>query len=88
MEKSFVTLDLEKYNEMYEKAKKFDEFSCELNNSNEDDKKNEYKFGDRVLIKGVISEIDNEDEITPYGIETESEFFWASKNDIYKKEEE
>ena len=37
---SYVTFDLEKYNEMYEKAKKFEEFSCKLNNSNEDDKKN------------------------------------------------
>lgn len=85
---SYVTFDLEKYNEMYEKAKKFDEFSCKLNNSNEDDKKNEYKFGDRVLIKGAISAINYEDEITSYIIETESDFFWVSKNEIYKKEEE
>lgn len=85
---SYVTFDLEKYNEMYEKAKKFDEFSCKLNNSNEDDKKNEYKFGDRVLIKGAISAINYEDEITSYRIETESDFFWVSKNEIYKKEEE
>ena len=84
MENSFVTLDLEKYNEMYEKAKKNDE----LNNSNEKDNRSDYKIGDKVLIRGVISEIDNDDAKMPYEIEHENGFFWVSKNDICKKEDE
>lgn len=87
MENSYVTLELKTYNEMYEKAKKFDEKFNKVKSLSENDNKNEYKFGDEVLIKEVIAEIDKDDKKRAYYIETENEFFWTSKNEIYKKED-
>lgn len=112
MENSFVTLNLEKYNEIYEKAKMFDklkeqygeELECTLtklirsieemfnssceDESTKDDNNSDYKVGDKVLIKGVIAEIDPNDKQLTYKIETEYCFYcWVNKNEIYKKED-
>ena len=111
MENSFVTLDLKKYNEMYEKAKKIDELKerfgdeiedsiikicksidamfnsiCE-DESSENNNQNDYEIGDVILIKGVISAIDNSK--LPYCIKTKTDTtLWIKKDDISKKEEE
>lgn len=88
MENSFVTLELKTYNEMYDKAKKFDEKFNKMKSLNEDDNKSDYKIGDEVLIKGIISTIDPDDRELPYEIETEyGSYCWVNKNEIYKEEE-
>lgn len=84
---SYVTLDLEKYNEMYEKEKKFDEKINKVKSLSEDDNKNDYKIGDKVLIKGVIAEIDKDDKKRTYYIETDCDGLWVSKKSIYEEEE-
>ena len=112
MENSYVTLELKKYNEMYDKTKKIDELKerfgdeiedsiikfcksidamfnsiCE-DESTKDDNNSDYKVGDKVLIKGVIAEIDPNDKQLTYKIETEYCFYcWVNKNEIYKKED-
>lgn len=108
---SYVSLDLEKYNEIYDKAKMFDELKERFGNEIEDsiikfgksidamfnsicedessknNNQNDYEIGDVILIKGVISAIDNSS--LPYYIKTKTDTtFWIKKDDIYKKEEE